>query len=327
MEDLRDIYFTDDYCKIYEKNGEGILETFVLEESNAKLIYKFLKREIKSIDGKVYFDITTPYGYGGPLIISENKEYNTRLIEKFKVSFKEYCKNNNIVSEFVRFHPIEKNYLGMEDYMEIEHIRDTVYIEIGDEDKILDNMVSECRTAIRKAIKNNVEIVETRDLKEFKRLYIDTMKKNNATEYYFFSDEFLNNTMDFLSGNIKIFNAKYNGKVVSSVMSISYGEYIHYHLSGSDSDYSKYRPVNLLIYEMCIWGNKIGAKYLHLGGGYSGNDDNLFRFKKKFSKYGRGKFYIGKKIYIQDIYDKLVEENNKIKEGAINQGYFPLYRG
>lgn len=327
MENLRDIYFTDEYCKIYENNGDGFLETFLLESDNGKIIYKFLKREINDSQGKKYYDITTPYGYGGPLILSTKEESRESLIEEFKIKFEEYCKNNNIVCEFVRFHPIEKNYIGMDKYMEINHIRDTVYIEIDNEEKIFSNMISECRTAIRKAIKSNIEIEETTELNEFQRLYIETMKKNNATDYYFFSNEFLEDTMKLLEGHIKIFNAKYEGKVVSSVMAMKYGDYIHYHLSGSDVEYSKYRPVNLLIYNMCLWGNKLGAKYLHLGGGYSGNNDNLFRFKKTFSKDGRAKFYIGKKIHLEDVYDKLVKEKQEICKDKINENYFPLYRG
>lgn len=328
MKELRDIYFTDRYCKIYEENGDGKLEVFTFQTKNGKIIYKFLKREIDIIYGQKYFDITTPYGYGGPLIISLDKETNREeLIEEFKKAFEKYCIENNIVSEFIRFHPIEKNYIGMEKYMDIEYVRDTVYIDIHDEHKVWSNMVSECRTATRKAIKNNIKIEQTKELKEFKNLYIETMKKNNATEYYFFSDEFFYNTMEYLKGNITIFNAKYKDKVISSVMAINYGEYIHYHLSGSDVEYSNYRPVNLLIYEMCLWGNKLGAKYLHLGGGYTGNDDNLFRFKKTFSKDGRGKFYIGKKVHLKEVYNSLVQKRKIDNNGAINQLYFPLYRG
>lgn len=327
MDDLKDIYFTDEYCRIYENNGDGILETFVLENSKGKIIYKFLKREINDIDGNKYYDITTPYGYGGPLILPLKEGFREALIEEFKIKFEQYCQLNKIVCEFVRFHPIEKNHVGMDEYMDVNYIRDTVYVDIEDEVKIFGNMVSECRTAIRKAIKNGIEIEQTSSLNEFKKLYIETMKKNNASEYYFFSDDFLEDTMKLLDGNITIFNAKYEGKVVSSVMAMNYGDYIHYHLSGSDVEYSKYRPVNLLIYNMCLWGNKLGAKYLHLGGGYLGNNDNLFRFKKTFSKDGRAEFYIGKKIHLEEIYNKLVKENEKISDHKINKNYFPLYRG
>lgn len=327
MNELRDIYFTDNYCKIYEENGDGVLETFHIKTRYGNLIYKFLKRKIKTINNITYYDITTPYGYGGPIIVSCKNGDKEKIIEIFKVKFNEYCRENNIVSEFIRFHPIEKNYEGMELYMDIEYIRDTVYIQIDDEEKIWSNMVSECRTATRKAIKNNVKIEQTRDLCEFRLLYEQTMKKNNASKYYFFSDKFLENTMNFLDDNIVIFNAVYEEKVISSVMAIKYGDYVHYHLSGSDIEYSKYRPVNLLIYEMCLWGYREGAKYLHLGGGYTGNDDSLFKFKKTFSKDGRAKFFIGKKIHNKEIYELLVELKREENNGKINEIYFPKYRG
>ena len=123
MKELRDIYFTDRYCKIYEEKGDGNLEVFTFQTKNGKIIYKFLKREIDIIDGQKYFDITTPYGYGGPLIILLDREANReQVIEEFKKAFEKYCIENNIVSEFIRFHPIEKNYIGMEKYMDIEYI-------------------------------------------------------------------------------------------------------------------------------------------------------------------------------------------------------------
>ena len=68
MFNYRDIYFTPQYCKIYENNGDGLLRNSTMNSKYGKVYYNFLLREIDwLIDNKRYYDITTPYGYGGPL--------------------------------------------------------------------------------------------------------------------------------------------------------------------------------------------------------------------------------------------------------------------
>lgn len=58
------------------------------------------------------------------------------------------------------------------------------------------------------------------------------------------------------------------------------------------------------------------CKYFHFGGGVSSDmKDPLFKFKSGFSKENR-KFYIGKKIHNQEIYDQIIsiwEKNNPNK--------------
>ena len=314
-----DIYFTDNYIKIYEDNNEGKLETFNFESEYGKCVYKYLKRQIKEED---YFDITTAYGYGGPLFFDYKEENLEKLVEEYRVEFEKYCIENKIVSEFIRFHPLTENHKYMEKHMEVSYIRDTVYIDLINKEDILRNMKNRCKRAIRKAINNNVTVEESQDLDSFIDLYKKSMVRNNAKEYYFFRKEFFENTIKYLGKKVKIFNAIKDNRVISSAIIIYYEDYIHYHFIGNDYEYSTYRPSNLLIYEVSLWGHSIGAKYFHLGGGYTGNDDNLFRFKKSFNPIGTKQFYIGKKIHIDSIYQKLVDKCNSNKES----NYFPLYR-
>lgn len=319
---IKDIYFLDNYIKIYEDNNEGILETFNFDSKYGRCIYKYLKRPIEYIEGELYFDIATAYGYGGPLFLDYKEENIEKLVEEYRIEFEKYCIENKIVSEFIRFHPLIENNKYMENHMDVSYIRDTVYIDLSNKEDIFKNMKQHCKTAVRKAIKNDVIVEQSKDLNTFIDLYRKTMTKNNAKEYYFFNDKFFENTIKYLGENVKIFNAIKNGKVISSAIIINYGDYIHYHLIGNDQEYSNYRPSNLLIYEVSLWGYNIGAKYFHLGGGYIGNDDTLFRFKKNFNPNGIKHFYIGKKIHIDNIYQNLVDKYNSNKES----NYFPLYR-
>lgn len=44
-----------------------------------------------------------------------------------------------------------------------------------------------------------------------------------------------------------------------------YGDFIHYHLLGSDEDYLHFSPNNSLIHYVVEWGKAKGKKALHLG--------------------------------------------------------------
>ena len=74
------------------------------------------------------------------------------------------------------------------------------------------------------------------------------------------------------------------------------------------------------------WGKEHGYRFIHHGGGRTSDpEDPLFRYKKKFGKNTEFEFYIGKKIWNQNVYDALVEK--RLEQGIIeDDGFFPRYR-
>ena len=59
-----------------------------------------------------------------------------------------------------------------------------------------------------------------------------------------------------------------------------------------------------------------------LGGGY-GKDDGIFQYKMCLAPKGVCDFYIGRNIFDNRAYNKLVKMR---EEYTLNEGYFPLYR-
>lgn len=127
-ENKQDIYFTREYYKIHEMNGDGIACCFVYTENNQIAVYPFMKNKIDNYDlDKDYYDIETVYGYGGPIVSHENIAF----LQAFESSFMEYCETNNIVAEFVRFHPIIGNELTFTNRMNTYENRNTVYLDLN----------------------------------------------------------------------------------------------------------------------------------------------------------------------------------------------------
>ncbi|MDB5056408.1 MAG: hypothetical protein JWM44_4458 [Bacilli bacterium] len=328
----KDIYFTPEYCRLYEENGEGKAQLFVYKHGGNLIIYAYLLRTITGcsvireldLQGE-WYDIITPYGYGGPLSnLSEGGE-KTELFRRFGDIFTEYCRESSILTEFVRFHPFIKNY---QDYLSVapQMIRNTVYMDLrGTEADLIRNYSKNHKADLRK-IKTYPLTARTvrpeNHLDHFMELYYNTLESNQANEYYYFSTDFFKANCRLLDHHLELFQVMCGDETASAVFIMHYGPYIHYHLMGWDRKYVHMIPNKLLIHSIALWGMEKGYEYLHLGGGFTGNDDSLFRFKKGFGGNNQLDFYIGKKVHLPEVYNKIAKQ--MMAEEA--KKFFPVYR-
>ncbi|WP_017211320.1 lipid II:glycine glycyltransferase FemX [Clostridium beijerinckii] len=305
---FQDIYYTSGYYNLYEQNGDGKAKLFICKEGNNLAIYPFMLNEI--IDYKLggkYFDIESAYGYGGPLVNTDDKIF----LNNFENEFLTYCNEENIIAEFIRFHPLIKNERIFNKNIEVLHNRFTVYLDLAKGlDRIWkEDIKSKNRNMIRKAEKSSLNVEINSEYNIFKDIYSKTMDKVKASEYYYFSEKYyreINRTKNYI-----LLNIKKEDITISSAIFIKYGDYFHYHLAGSLQEYLKFAPNNLLIWEAVKLACESGAKYFHLGGGVNNSlDDKLFKFKNSFSN-NIADFYIGKRIHNKEIYAYLISEWEK----------------
>lgn len=325
---MPDIYFESNYGKLYEKIENGICKVFEFNISVGTVQHMFIKREISlRVNDKTYFDLVTPYGYGGPLITRCKEGRKNELIEEFNLAFQKYCVHNNIVSEFVRFHPVVGNVQDFIDCYDIYHIRNTVGTDLAIFDEPFQSEFSKsCRKNVRKALREGVryKITEKPDnVHDFKKIYYSTMNRNKADDYYYFDDDYFNKCIELLGKNTVLVEAIYQEKTIAMGLYFVYNKTIHIHLSGTLSEFLYLSPAYILRYAITMWGKENGYKLIHHGGGRSNaQDDSLYLFKKQFGKNTEFEFYIGKKIWNKDVYNKLcqlVGISNVVE-------YFPAYR-
>jgi len=144
-----DVFFDDKYGRLYENTEKGECVVYEFQSEYGRIRNIFIKREIPyKIDGESYFDIITPYGYGGPVIIESTDD--ERLISGYFADFEKYCKNEKIVCAFCRFH--------LFDNVEIRERFDGEAIHISDNvvrffDKGLDEIYMEFDHKVRKNVK------------------------------------------------------------------------------------------------------------------------------------------------------------------------------
>lgn len=319
-----DIYWMSGYVKAFQIHGDGEPLLFYYEDKAVRGMNVVMKRDVASnsnflgrIEKDKYTDFATPYGYGGWIIEGED---SMNLFE----SYLSWIKENNIISEFVRFHPMIKNHEACRGFYDVIQLGEVVHMKLSSQEDIWNNLTSKNRNVIRKAIKNDVKIYNGRFpeiYKSFKSVYDATMYMDDAEEYYYFSDKFYKSVLEDLAENAQVFWAVRDETVIAASIILECNGFMNYHLSGSVREFNSFAPTNLLLYKAALWGYSHGLKTLYLGGGVGAGKDSLFNFKKSFYKGELNHFYIGKKIYDFDKYNELVSITGQ-KEST----YFPLYR-
>lgn len=306
-----DVYYLYEYAYSFFLHGDGNPLLIYFENNGERFCYVVMQNDIYNtglfgdhITKDTFFDWETPYGYGGPLCDGMISPENQK---KFLEEIFLYTEKNNVISQFVRFHPLLSNYKLLNSVIETRYLRDTIYIDTSDKELIIKNMDSKNRNMVRKAIKSGVCICEKciDNLAEFNEMYKNTMKRNSADQYYIFDEKYFN-CLTKLRYNASIFYAALDEKLIAGSIIFYNERYAHYHLSGSDYEYRKYSPSNLLLYEVAKWACEKGIKMFHLGGGMSPND-SLFGFKKQFNTNGYLPFVVGRTIFNKTMYNKLIE--------------------
>lgn len=333
-----DFYHLPAYNRQGAEDESGKAVMFVYRESENLIAWPLIVRDIASTDGleetgKGLSDATSVYGYPGPIgRLSENDE---GLRERFARSLEESFNSLGLLSAFSRMNPVLQNQtLLPAGFGELIGLGETVSIDLTLEpDEQLKRMKKNTRYDIRRARRDGLEVhidEEWKELETFVSLYHQSMERVDAKDYYFFDKPMFVRMKEYLGDRAKLFVGTHEGVVCAASMFIRTGNIIQYHLSGSRTDYAKMNGPKVLIDAARVWGHAEGAKLLHLGGGLSSNEDDLFWQKTRFSP-DRHKFHIWKWSSKSPAIDSLVEARKQWlttngDPSVVDSGYFPAYR-
>lgn len=322
-----DIYYLSGYVKGFWLHGDGEPLLIAWEGIDARGINVVFKRAIRQdsrfadkLQEELY-DFISPYGYGGWML--DGSGDFSGLMEEYD----RWCRKNRIVSEFVRFHPLLKNHLPVQNTYEVVALGSTVALDLTSPEVVWENMTSKNRNMVRKAQKNGLQICRANGpeiYEVFREIYELTMEKDQAADYYYFGEEYYRSIREDLARNAQVFYARTEeGAVAAAAIIMGANGCLHYHLSGSRREYQGLAPTNLLLYEAACWGSENGYRSFHLGGGIGSKEDSLFAFKKAFYRKEPCGFHIGKRIIDPEAYEMLLQ----LREDQPREGFFPAYRG
>ena len=323
-----DVFYLKEYVFSFMKenreNGEPLLIIYENGEDYAiNVVFRRDISETEYFDGKLekgkYFDLISPYGYGGFL-------GNVSDYKKVDLEYEEYCRQSGYICEFVRFELFSDYYRFFAGEVETRThnvIRD---LDMGLDDIWMD-FKQKVRKNVKRATKSGLEIVVDESgkyLDEFLNIYYGTMERTKAESQFFFSRAFFER-LNQMHGNYVYFHVKYKEKIISTELVIYGADTCYSYLGGTNKDFFDLRPNDFLKYEIIKWAKKKGMKRFVLGGGY-GQDDGIYQYKVCLAPKGIVDFYIGRRIFDQENYQMLVDLRIENGNTDLKQEYFPKYR-
>lgn len=339
----KDIHYSPEYTRIYELTYEHRGYCAVFGNDENYILIPFLKKSIKDLpfleerkDMPEFYDISNPYGYGGPIGKLQKNIDKKNFLNKFLQLFHELCINEGIITEFNSFHPLLNNqeYIKLVDPNLVLKRKPVIYINLErNESELWRNLSRGHQSSINKSRKNGIvvlkEEVSGNALNTFQQLYSETMIRHKAEKRWRFPENYFSNCMKCL-GNEKValFSALSDGERIASFLIIHGFNIAYYHFGGSLERYFHLKANNLLMFEVARWAKDQGYKYYHLGGGYK-EGDNLYRYKSGFSK-DQAWLHTYQKIHLPKKYESLCnQKDNWDKVHLINNNgndFFPPYR-
>ncbi|HTF62012.1 MAG TPA: GNAT family N-acetyltransferase [Edaphobacter sp.] len=323
-----DVYHT----RAYHANSKLEIRDSCLSRNNADyllfsyrrdemvFLFPFVLRTLDDIpgcSGSGYFDVTSVYGYGGPLA---SRNASCPFIEAAWRELFEVWKAHGVVSAFTRFHPLLDNVhltqilsgqLSGLGGLSSTLCGATVSIDLRrPEAEQFQQYQKNLRAAIRKCYAQGFEVI-TVDLTSaadlFVDLYTQSMRRRNASEQYLIDRNWLLRFSRALSANCFLLVARLNGEAAAAMLVMEYRGYVHAHLAGIDERFTDSSPLKPLLDGTRKWSTARGNHTFHLGGGIGGRQDSLFQFKQHFSRRTHP-FHIGCWVLNHEVYRSLSAE-------------------
>lgn len=298
-----DVYFTPEYLRMHV-DQDAVAECFIARDGDRAYLLPYMRRPVRILDDGS-FDLESAYGYGGPIANTDDRAFA-------RAAFDLFCdvqRERGGIACFTRFHPLLDNVSLVSERCQVQFDRHTVAMDLTlDEEQIWKTEVHpKHRTAIRRAKDAGLSVAVDREmarLGEFIELYECTMRAVGASPFYFFPTSYYESLRDTLGDHAFLANVMLEDRVVAGALFMHYGDYGHYHLSGSIRDYLGTNPNTFLLYEISRMFKEQGIRYFHLGGGSDTTEDNsLLRFKRRFAARTCD-FWIGKAILDARSYDR-----------------------
>lgn len=291
--------------EIREAESKKDWDAFVTSHEEANFLqswdfYEFQKarnneivRRIAEVDGKIVGAYAGEVEHakrgrhlavaGGPILDWKDKKLVKAIFDDMKQEGK------RLKCEFVRVRPqLELSDKSKAIFKEHGFKKAPMYLSVEyagvldltkSEEEIMAGMRQRLRRALRKAKKNNIEVVRStdpKDMKSFCDIQRETAKRHN---FYAFSDDFLTKQFTAFATNDEavLYIAKYEGEILAENMMIFYGNEVSYHYGVSSELGTKLSGAPLLHVTCMEDARKRGIKRYNLWG-IVGENETKHRF-------------------------------------------------
>jgi hypothetical protein len=150
------------------------------------------------------------------------------------------------------------------------------------------------------------------------------MRRVGASPFYFFDADYFARLKELLNGRLHLVSAlSPKGEVAGAELITVCGGLVNGHLNASSSAHLRESPCRLTHDAALRWAKRNGARIVNFGGGYGGQNDSIFEFKRSFAT-GTRPFRTARVVCDPRLYEDACAAAGA--SGGDPAGYFPAYR-
>lgn len=311
-EDRKSPFFSPEYYLAYKEVDKDPAYCFWgYKDQDNFLFYPFLKKSINALGYDLeedFYDVSGAYGYNGPIGLAADGQF----LKYFNSRLERYLIDKNIVTEFVRYCPIDGNH-SFHEYADKHNVLDNVFIDLsrGLEWVWNDSIKGKVRTDVRKGKQHGLRTailrtpeISGRDLDCFYGIYQDTMRSIKAADFYYFNYNFFLSIILNMKDMAAMAITYLNNVAISAELVLLSKNLAFSFLLGTLREYYGYKANTFQHWQIVKYLFDEGVQVYSLGGGNTTND-NLYAYKKGFAKNCDNPFYIGTKVHYPDVYKQI----------------------
>lgn len=298
---IDDVHYTTHYFRSALRLDPGEALMFYYADEVGSIAYPYIKRRIES-EIPNFFDITTPFGYGGPVVrAAENTE---TLVAAFRKAFSNYCQKECIIAEYIRFHPLFGNASFFKNHLKLMPLYETYTINLRAAANNTEG--SESLTRVDKDIVIK-KLGTVRHMFDFLVLYYSEIRKREeADSYYFFTEDYFEALVSNLGQVLHLFGAYHGSKLVSACYILAEGDTIYHHLNGAIGNEDQAETATSLFLKIAEWGTENNMAFFHLGGDFKVESVQIIPIKRNLANMKPTMFYICEEIHDGAMFRKLI---------------------
>lgn len=246
-----------------------------------------------------YFDITSVYGYTGPIATTAD----SRFLAAAWAAFDGYAAQQRIIAEFVRFSPFNRNQGFAHPQANVLVNRTLAASHLPTSHQALrQSLGAKTRNMLRQAERAGLiarELPLPQYLPQFRALYDATMERHQAPPFFRYDDAYWQQLLALGAQGLRLFGTFdrcADARMVAAAMAIVHGASGLYHLGASLGEGAGPGAGNLSLFAMSCALIDSGVGFVNLTGGRTtAPNDPLLLFKRSNAN-GTAVFHIGQRI-------------------------------
>ena len=326
----REVWAHPEYVSLFGRPGDCII-CVAMEDASGGILFPLLLRALNTEpwakDGDGWYDLASPYGFGGPF------GWGTPDVTAFWNRLDQWANALRVVSLFTRLPLFEEQAIPFKGEVVTKGPSVVIPLE-GGEASILKNYERSVREVLRHSERKGVSVIVDPHgdrLDEFFAVYYSTMERRAASSDYYFPMTLFTALRERLAEHVVFFHALHENRVVSTELQLISQTHTYAFLGGTTEKGLSHRANTALRHRTNVWGSENGKSHMVFGGSHRDND-GLFAYKKRFAPHSVRMFQVGTRIFNPDQYVRLIELRRVWAAGqgelwAPSEGFFPAYRG